>query len=123
MDSHVTSLCDELNMEVVSPKTLDYILIEPTLQDQIILAQLRDKGVQIIKDMLTQKVEKYKCFWQDNKGILWFEDRLVVPKDQNLRKRILDETHLSKFSMHPRSNKMYHDLRSLGLQAGSEGLV
>jgi hypothetical protein len=38
MDSHVTSLCDELNMEVVSPKTLDYILIEPTLQDQIILA-------------------------------------------------------------------------------------
>jgi hypothetical protein len=29
----------------------------------------------------TQKVEKYKCFRQDSKGILWFEDRLVVPKD------------------------------------------
>jgi hypothetical protein len=25
----------------------------------------------------------------------------------------LDESHLSKFSMHPGSNKMYHDLRSL----------
>jgi hypothetical protein len=63
--------------------------------------------------MLTQKDEKYKCFHQDNKGILWFKDCLVVPKDQELRKKILDDVHLSKFSMHPRSNKMYHDLRSL----------
>jgi hypothetical protein len=34
----------------------------------------------------------------------------LVPKDRELRKRILDEAHLSKISMHPRSNKMYHDL-------------
>jgi hypothetical protein len=27
-------------------------------------------------------------------------------------KKILDEAHLSRFSMHPGSNKMYHDLRS-----------
>jgi hypothetical protein len=38
---------------------------------------------------------------------------LVVPKDPELRKKILDEAHLSKFSMHPGSKKMYHDLRSL----------
>jgi hypothetical protein len=63
--------------------------------------------------MLEQKVDKYKCFCQDSKGVLWFEDRLVVPKNSELRKKILDEAHLSKFSMHPGSNKMYHDLRSL----------
>jgi hypothetical protein len=63
--------------------------------------------------MLTEKVEKYKCFRQDSKGILWFEDRLVVLMDQALRKKILGEAYLYKFSMHPRSNKMYHDLRSL----------
>jgi hypothetical protein len=40
-------------MEVVPPGTLDYISVAPTLQDQIILAQLSDKGVQIIKEMLT----------------------------------------------------------------------
>jgi hypothetical protein len=65
MESRVTNLCDELNklsIEVVPSGTLDYISIEPTLPDQIILAQLSDKGVQIIKEMLTQKVEKYKCF-------------------------------------------------------------
>jgi hypothetical protein len=102
-----------MNMEVVPPGNLDYISVKPTLQDQIIMAQLSDKGVQIIKRKLNQKVDKYKCFHQDIKDILWFEDRLVVPKDPELRKKILDEAHLSKFSMHPGSNKMYHDLRSL----------
>jgi hypothetical protein len=65
IDSRVAALCDELrkmNVEVVSPDTLDYISVEPTLQDQIIMAQLSDKGVQIIKEMLNQKVDKYKCF-------------------------------------------------------------
>jgi hypothetical protein len=72
-----------------------------------------DKGVQVIKEMLEQKEDKYKCFRQDSKGVLWFEDQLDVPKNPKLRKKILDEAHLSKFSMHPGSNKMYHDLRSL----------
>jgi hypothetical protein len=116
MDSKVAALCDELcklNMEVVSPGTLDHISVEPTLQEQIIIAQLGDKGVQVIKEMLNKKVDKYKCFRQDNKGIVWFEDRLVVPKNSELRRKILDEAHLSKFSMHFGSNKMYHDLKSL----------
>jgi hypothetical protein len=116
MDSKIATLCDKLcklNMEVVSSGTLNYILVEPTLHEQIIMAQIGDKGVQVIKDMLEQKVDKYKCFRQDSKGVLWFEDRLVVPKNSELRKKILDEAHLSKFSMHPGSNKMYHDLKHL----------
>jgi hypothetical protein len=35
----------------------------------------------------------------------------VVPKNEDLKKKILDEAHLSKFSMHPGSTKMYHDLK------------
>jgi hypothetical protein len=92
---------------------LSHISIEPTLQDQIIMAQLSDKGVQIIKENLHQKTEKYKCFRQDGKGILWFESRLVVPKNKDLKKNILDEAHLSNFSMHPGSIKMYHDLKPM----------
>jgi hypothetical protein len=113
MDSKIATLFDELrklNMEVVSPGTLDYISVEPTLQEQIIMAQIGDKDVQVIKEMLNEKVDKYKFFRHDNKGVLWFEDILVVPKNPELRKKILDEAHLSKFSMHPGSNKMYHDL-------------
>jgi hypothetical protein len=118
MDSKVAALCDELrklNMEVVSPGTLEYISVDPSLQEQIIVPQTGDKGVQVIKEMLNQKEDKYKFFRRDSKGVLWFEDRLVVPKDPELRKKILDEAHHSKFSMHPGSNKMYHDLRSLYL--------
>jgi hypothetical protein len=69
--------------------------VEPTLQEQIVRAQIEDKGVQVIKEMIKQKAEKYKCFRQDSKGILWFGDRLVVPKNPELRKKILDEAHLS----------------------------
>jgi hypothetical protein len=46
------------------------------------MAQLSDKGVQIIKENLHQKVEKYKCFRQDEKGVLWFKSRLVIPQKQ-----------------------------------------
>ena len=35
----------------------------------------------------------------------------MVPKDHHLRRQILDEAHLSKFSIHPGSTKMYQDLR------------
>ena len=35
----------------------------------------------------------------------------MVPKDFELRKQILDEAHLSRYSIHPGSNKMYQDLK------------
>jgi hypothetical protein len=44
-------------------------------------------------------------------GVLWFNERIVVPKDHKLRKQVLDEAHLSKFYMHPGSTKMYQDLK------------
>jgi hypothetical protein len=69
--------------------------------------------VQIIKENLHQKVEKYKSFRQDEKGVLWFKSRLVIPKNKDLKRKILDKAHLSKFSMHPGSTKMYHDLKPL----------
>jgi hypothetical protein len=65
------TLC-KLKIEVVSSGALSYISVEPTLQEQIVMAQIRDKGVQVIKEMIKQKVDKYKCFRQDSKGILWF---------------------------------------------------
>jgi hypothetical protein len=43
--------------------------------------------------------------------IVWFNEHIVVPKDHQLRKQIVDEAHVSKFSMHPSGTKMYQDLR------------
>ena len=108
------TLCNEmrkLNLEMVPQGNLNHITIEPTLQDSIISAQLRDKSVKIIKQELAQGEAKYKCFHLDHKGVLWFDNRIVVPKDHQLLKQILDEAHLSKFSIHPESTKMCQDLR------------
>jgi hypothetical protein len=55
MDSHIDTLCDELckmKIEVIPFGALSHISVEPALQDQIIMAQLSDKGVQIIKENL-----------------------------------------------------------------------
>src|SRR6185369_14199545 len=114
VESYSETLCHEmrkLQLEMIPQGTLNHISVEPTLQDQIIMAQLHDKGVGIIKQKLSQGERKYKCFRQDHNGVLWFESHLVVPKNHDLRKQILDEAHLSKFSIHPGSTKMYQDLR------------
>jgi hypothetical protein len=44
-------------------------------------------------------------------GTLWFKNRLVVPRREALKKKVLDEAHTSRYSIHPSSTKMYHDLR------------
>jgi hypothetical protein len=51
------------------------------------------------------------CFHEDVEGTLWFKERLVVPKNEALKKKILDEAHTMRYSIHHRSSKMYHDLR------------
>ena len=43
--------------------------------------------------------------------ILKHRQQLVVPKDRELKNRIMDEAHLSKLSIHPGRSKMYQDLR------------
>jgi hypothetical protein len=54
---------------------------------------------------------KVVCFHEDVEGTLWFKERLIVPKKEALKKKILDEAHTSRYSIHPRSTKMYHDMR------------
>jgi hypothetical protein len=90
---------------------LNHLSVEATLKDNIVLAQQHDKGVRIIKQKLAQGEEKHKCFRVNHEGVLWFNERIVVPKNHKLRKQILDEAHLSKFSMHLSSTKMYQDLK------------
>jgi hypothetical protein len=57
------------------------------------------------------EADKATCFRKDDQGVLWFEDCIMVPKYAELCQQILDEAHLSRYSIHPRSNKMYQDLK------------
>jgi hypothetical protein len=94
-------------MEIVEQGNLNAISAESNLYDRIVLAQHNDEGVQLIKQKLAKGDPKYRCFHKDSKDVVWFEQRLVVPVDPELRKEIFDEAHLSKFSIHPGSTKMY----------------
>jgi hypothetical protein len=58
------------------------------------------------------KEQETKHFRVDEEGVLWFKDRLVMPKDRELRNHIMSEAHSSKLSIHPGSSKMYYDLKS-----------
>ncbi|WVZ80721.1 hypothetical protein U9M48_028178 [Paspalum notatum var. saurae] len=108
----VRVLCCEIG-DIEMPTALEAelynLVLEPTIKDQIIAAQKQDKGMSHIRDEINDK--KKACFKLDEEGVLWFKNRLVVPKDMELRKKILDEAHTSMFTLHPGSNKMYQDLK------------
>jgi hypothetical protein len=57
------------------------------------------------------EASKANCFRNDNQGVIWFKDRIVVPKGVEVRQQILDKAHLSRYSIHPGSTKMYKDLK------------
>ncbi|KAA3460513.1 pectinesterase PPME1-like [Gossypium australe] len=44
-------------------------------------------------------------------GVLCFQGKVCMPKDVELRQKILQEAHSSPYAMHPRGSKMYRDLR------------
>jgi hypothetical protein len=54
---------------------------------------------------LLEKDPKHDCFRKDEKDIVLFGKRLVVPDNWELKKEILDEGYLSKISIHPGSSK------------------
>ena len=51
------------------------------------------------------------CSSDLDQGVVYFGNRLVVPKVRNLRRLILKEAHESPLTIHPGSTKMYQDLR------------
>lgn len=56
---------------------------------------------------------KDKCFKVNEHGILKFWDRVCVLDVLELKKTILDESHRSGLSVHPRATKMYQVLKRM----------
>jgi hypothetical protein len=86
------------------------ITLTPVLKGEIIATQRNDEGMCHIKRRIQEGDPKVACFREEAEGVLWFKDRLVVLKKATLKKKILDEAHTSRYSIHPISTKMYHDL-------------
>jgi hypothetical protein len=107
-----TTLCQEmekLNLGMIQHGSLTQLKLESVLLQRIIDAQRTDKGMKYIHEKI--EAGKANCFRKDDQGILWFNDRIVVPKDVVVRQQILDEAHLSRYSIYPGSTKMYQDIK------------
>jgi hypothetical protein len=96
---------------VLPDLSLFNITLTPILRVEVIAALKNDKGMAHIKRKIQEGGPKVACFLEDAEGTLWFKERLVVPKKEALTKKILDEVDTSRYSFHPETSKMYHDLR------------
>ena len=79
------------------------------LKQMIIDAQKNDKELQ--KKVQLVKANDKTNFLVREGGSLYFQNRLCVPIDNELKKELLHEAHNSVFTMHPGGNKMYQDLK------------
>jgi hypothetical protein len=102
---------EESSTRVLIDLSLFNIILMPTLRDEIIAAQKDNEGMGHIKRRMQEGDSKVAWFHEDAEGTLWFKEKLVVPKKEALNKKILDEAHTLRYSIHPRSTRMYHDLR------------
>ena len=99
----------DLRLEIVPEGYLASMEVIPTLQDKVREAQKRDKELEEIRVNMSKR--KAKGFHEDKDGTLWFEKRLCVPNDPDIRKLILQEAHESPYSIHPGNTKMYMDVK------------
>ncbi|XP_073049550.1 uncharacterized protein [Primulina eburnea] len=82
---------------------------EPELFVKIKEAQRLDQSIQKSAELVRSGHQSE--FQVNNEGILFVNDRIVVPNISELRMQILRDAHCSKFSVHPGSKKMYNDLK------------
>ena len=83
--------------------------IESNLVIQIRDAQKEASKADNLKNESLNGLEKTLELSADE---VWkFKDRVWIPNFGNLRELVLEEAHKSKYLMHPRSDKMYKDLK------------
>ena len=64
-----------------------------------------------MKEMNNVKVGQDSLFRVSNDGLIVMGKRIYLPNDEVLKGEVLKEAHESKLTIHPRSTKMYRDLK------------
>jgi hypothetical protein len=70
------------------------ITLSLTLRSEIVAIQKRDKGMKHIQRRVREGDPKVACFCEETEGTLWFDNQLVVPRREALKKKIPDVTPL-----------------------------
>nr|GEW68876.1 reverse transcriptase domain-containing protein [Tanacetum cinerariifolium] len=94
--------------ERVKPKRVRAMnmTLQSSIKDRILTAQ---------KEALDESAGLHKGLDEmiklRNVGALYYLDRIWVPLKGDVRTLIIDEAHKSKYSVHPKADKMYYDLK------------
>ena len=88
-----------------TPALIAQFQVRPHLIDEITAAQEQDSHIAKLK------TDMPPGFSVENRALRQ-GDRIYVPDINELRQRILKESHHSCYSVHPGITKMYHDVKS-----------
>ena len=92
-------------------KSLGMTIVSP-LPSQILEAQTEAlKAENRSAENIFGMADNEKGFVKRSDGLLCFGDRIWVPLYGEIRELIMHESHKSKYSIHPGSDKMYQDLK------------
>jgi polyhydroxyalkanoate synthesis regulator phasin len=100
---------EQLNVGMVNNIEATIMEVESTLEQEIHKGQESDEKIKEIKTQIS--LGKAPDFTEDEQDTVWFKKRICVPEVEHLRQLILGEGHDSAHSIHPRSTKMYQDLK------------
>ena len=107
--SHKSHQVEEIPLSLNHIEVLAHIALTSEFLEQIIREHKEDpEEIPHIRKLLAEGRGPH--FTIDGQGIMRYKNRLVVLSNEELRRKILHEAHHSKLSIHPGSNKMYHDL-------------
>jgi hypothetical protein len=101
---------DKLNLSIIANTEAIEMEVGSSLLQEIRKGQLDDVKIQEIKRNI--KEEKSPSFLEDDEGMLWHKGMTYVPNIKELKDKILRVAHKSDYSIHPRGNKMYRDLKA-----------
>ncbi|KAA3472514.1 integrase [Gossypium australe] len=89
--------------------TLRALDTQLALSDDICEAQKFDNELQVKRTQCESTSDSEFQIWPDD--CLMFRDRVCVPRNSELIRKLLNETHISCLSVHPGNKKMYNDLK------------
>jgi hypothetical protein len=118
-NAHLQEEMAWLNVHIIPHNSRRKLSVQPTLESKIKEAQSLDTDLMKIRKQTGEN--KATNFRVDDKGILWYKDRICVPKEGYFRRTIMDEAHNSAYSIHPGATKMYMDLKQKYWWNGMKG--
>ena len=103
-NAHLQKEMAQLNVHIIPQGSHRKLSIQPTLKEEIRKVQGSDRDLMKIRKHTGEN--KAPDFRVDDKGTLWYKNRICVPKEGKFRHIIMDEAHYSAYSIHPGATTM-----------------